>query len=258
MQVWKLLVALIISCINFQFAGAKTYEEVFTDKAGRAYSEDINIWTYTSEFAERFAMPKEWVDDGLKGAYAVAFRVETRSNRTKFPHKGPDVSIPNRDCILDVYLDERASIPWVSKQSLDIWVRTPSSPAYLLPQTIEDSEWRRRPIGIATSGNLSREPLVYMGRVGNKMGGSVFIREYDKQVYPGIVYISLNRTCMTPPRHEAWIEFMRDGNWNYGKHQSHHIAHRVEIPKFFMVQLYDLWFEHNRKPAVENWKKVTR
>ncbi len=46
-------------------ATAATYEETFTPKAGKAYSEDINVWVYTSEFAERFGMPEAWIDDGL-------------------------------------------------------------------------------------------------------------------------------------------------------------------------------------------------
>lgn len=258
MRVYKSVIALTLLLCGLQIAESKTYEEVFTAKAGRAYSEDINVWVYTSEFAERFAMPTKWVDNNLKGAYAVAFRVETRSNRTKFPHKGPHVSIPNRDCILDVYLDKDANLPWATDQIADFRFNTPSSPTYLLPQTAEDFSWRERPVGIPISGDLAREPLIYMGREGNTLGGSLFIREYDKQMYPGVVYISLNRTCMTPPKQSAWIEFMHDRDWHYGKHESRDIAHRIDIPESFMVRLYDLWFERNRKPAVENWKKVIR
>ncbi len=85
MQASRLLAVSALLILGFQSVEAKTYEEVFTDKAGQAYSEDINVWVYTSEFAERFAMPEEWVDDDLKGAYAVAFRVETQFK----PHEIP-------------------------------------------------------------------------------------------------------------------------------------------------------------------------
>ena len=225
---WLTLLALLM--VVSQLTYASTYEEVFTEKAGRAYSEDINVWVYTSEFAKRFAMPKEWVDDDLKGAYALAFRVETRSNRTKFPHKGPNVSIPNRDCILDVYVDKKVPIPWVDNQIADFRFYTPNSPTYLLPQTEKDIQWRRQPIGIKSPGDQAREPLVYMGVLGYKTGGSLRIRQYDKKIYPGVSYISLYHLCMTPPKEASWIEFMKDGDWNHvSTHQNmSHIASKFQ------------------------------
>ena len=111
----KIVIILVLACV-FSTASAATYEESFTPKAGKAYSEDINVWVYTSAFAERFGMPKEWVDDELKGAYAVAFRVEYASGRMMFPHKGPDVSMPIERCILDVYVPNEAPIPWRDEQ----------------------------------------------------------------------------------------------------------------------------------------------
>ncbi len=153
-------------------------------------------------------------------------------------------------------MDQNSSIPWINNQTVDVRFRTPSSPTYLLPQTEKDSEWRQRPVGMPISGTLAKEPLIYMGVVGNKMGGSVFIREYDKEIYPSISYISLNRSCMTPPKKASWVDFMLDGNWNYGEHDAEDIAHRIEIPGPFMARLYELWFERSRKPAVENWRKV--
>nr|MBS0022112.1 hypothetical protein [Gammaproteobacteria bacterium] len=114
MQVWKLLSVLILFILESQVSEAKTYEEFFTEKSGQAYNEDINVWTYTTEFAKRFAMPETWIDDELKGAHAVAFRVETVSGTIRFPHKGPNVSMPIRRCILDIYLNEKALIPWVN------------------------------------------------------------------------------------------------------------------------------------------------
>jgi hypothetical protein len=46
-------------------------------KAGKrgTYTKDTHVWVYTSKFAKRFGMPQEWVDDELKGAEALAYRV---------------------------------------------------------------------------------------------------------------------------------------------------------------------------------------
>lgn len=47
-------------------------------RAGRKnYSHDKYQWVVTPEFAKRFCMPPEFVDKGLKGAEAIAFRMST-------------------------------------------------------------------------------------------------------------------------------------------------------------------------------------
>lgn len=47
-------------------------------RAGRKnYSHDKYLWVVTPAFAKRFCMPPEFVDKGLKGAEAIAFRMST-------------------------------------------------------------------------------------------------------------------------------------------------------------------------------------
>jgi hypothetical protein len=41
------------------------------------------VWVYTSAFAKRFGMPQEWVDDELKGAEALAYRLDLDVYGTK-------------------------------------------------------------------------------------------------------------------------------------------------------------------------------
>jgi hypothetical protein len=56
----------------------KRYFDMFLRKAGKrgTYKKDIHVWVYTSKFAKRFGMPQEWVDDELKGAEALAYRLD--------------------------------------------------------------------------------------------------------------------------------------------------------------------------------------
>jgi len=234
-----------------------TYEDTFTAKANKAYNEDLNVWVYTSEFAERFAMPKEWIDDGLKGAYAIAFRVETSSARLMFPHKGLDVSMPQRDCILDVYLSDSEKIPWIDEQTADKWWYTPDSPTYLIPQSHEDQQWRHRAVGFPDHGGVVR-----FGTPHESLGG-LPLREYDRRVYPGLVYISFAKSCARPPDVSAWIEF-----WHYKKvpvqqpaifeytAKATKRAHRIDIPESYMKRLYAYWFEMYGKGASAQWQDV--
>lgn len=249
MRLWKLLAVLTLMILRLQIAEAKTYEEVFTDKAGRAYSEDINVWVYTSEFAERFAMPKEWIDENLKGAYAAAFRVETHTNRKRFPHKGPNVSMVIRRCILDIYVDDKASIPWANDQIAGFWFYTPSSPTYLLPQNPEDRAWRSKPVGIEQPGKRARRPLTYMG------GGSIHLVQYDKRVYPGMVYLSFNISCMTPPRSNTSLTFKKD---IHAIAENHEVLHQIDLPRQYMKRLYEHWYKQNREPSEQQWRNIIK
>lgn len=229
-----------------------TYEDTFTPKANRAYNEDINVWVYTSEFAKRFGMPEKWVDDDLSGAYAVAFRVETSSARLMFPHKGRNVAMPQRDCVLDVYLPSSARIPWLDERIADFKFYTPDSAAYLAPQSPEDRHWRRRPVGMPYWGNAG----VNFGTGKENLGGFP-VREYDKQVYPGITYISFAKSCMTPPKTASWIEFRdyspRNSEKPLWKYREMGVTHRIYIPASFMKRLYDDWHRNSRRPAKGEW-----
>lgn len=237
-------------------ASAATYEETFTAKAGKAYSEDINIWVYTSEFAKRFGMPEAWVDDDLKGAYGVAFRVEYASGRTMFPHKGPEVSMPNHRCILDIYVPSDAPIPWKDDQIADFWLYTPTSAAYVLPQSREDLAWRWQSVGIESPGKKARKPLIYFGQVGNDKRGSLFVREYDKAVYPGVSYISFMRGCWGVGQVAYRLDFLKDSETlrdNYGQSD---IAYGIKIPEQYMKRVYQNWNERIGKGDAKRWQKI--
>lgn len=228
-------------------ASAATYEETFTPKAGKAYNEDINVWVYTSEFAKRFGMPKAWVDDELKGAYAVAFRVEYTSGRMMFPNKGPDVSMPIQRCILDIYVPSDAPIPWRDDQVADFWVMTPTSATYVLPQSKEDRVWRQRPVGIESPGKKARRPVIRLDE------GTLFMREYDRDIYPGVTYMSFNMGCMEPPKYAVLIEFCADEPWEGARC---HALHEIHVPDAYMRKLHGQWHEKTGKGAAKQWREI--
>ncbi len=171
------------------------------------------------------------------------------SNRTRFPHKGPHVTMPNRDCILDVYVNEKTPLPWANDQIADFWFYSPSSPTYLLPQNAEDRAWRSRPVGIEHPGKQAHRPLVYLS------GGSIHMIEYDREVYPEISYISFNIGCMTPPQSSASIEFRKD---IYSIDENYEILHQVDIPSRYLKRLYENWHLKSRGPAQQQWHNIIK
>lgn len=241
---------LLLGCwlvVTSVVAVAATYEETFTPKAGKAYSEDINVWVYTSEFAKRFGMPEAWIDDGLKGAYALAFRVHMRGNKTMFPHKGPDVNMPIRDCIFDVYIPSDANISWADGRESARFYSTPYSPTYLAPQSQEDRIWRSRAVGIESPGKKARAPLLQLN------GGTLQIREYDRELYSGVTYISFDMGCMEPPKRPSLLEFCADELWEGARC---HALHEVHIPGDYMLKLHGQWHERAGAGAAKQWLDI--
>ncbi|GJL84018.1 MAG: hypothetical protein DHS20C01_36520 [marine bacterium B5-7] len=89
------------------------YNRRFTDKASGLYDEDIHIWTYTQEFADRFGMPAKWVSkEDLGDAVALGFRVE----RDVSGICGGGFNLKNcrrfETCIWDIYVPDDKPLPW--------------------------------------------------------------------------------------------------------------------------------------------------
>ncbi len=59
------------SCQDGYYTGAR--------EGRKNFSNDKYIWVVTPEFAKRFCMPPEFVDEELKGAEAIAFKMSTRT-----------------------------------------------------------------------------------------------------------------------------------------------------------------------------------
>jgi len=114
--------------------------EVHQSFLGSAYFKDDNIWIYNQGFAQTFGMPASGVVD-IKGAEAVAFRVETMNYRfCGFGGKDENCTAITRP-ILDVYIDERKTqLPWVSDQQAD-WLGVQSSVRWLRLDRPDSKRW---------------------------------------------------------------------------------------------------------------------
>lgn len=245
-----LLCSMVVCCFGISVSNAqdyKTYNEAFTQESGRAYKEDINIWVYTSGFAERFAMPKQWIDDSLSGALAIAYRVEERAIRRLFAHKAPGVSVPIKDCMIDVYFSSKHDIPWFKYDNNFKVHQVPDSPGYLLGQNKEDWDWSTRWVREFHLGEYAGKYLVHID------GGTLTIREFDEKVFPGIAYVSFKMNCLAPPRRDVLIEFCRDKPWGGGKCDSHL---SIKVPKSYMVRVYSSWLDKKGKRSKSEYESV--
>lgn len=109
------------------------YEDHFNFKPGSGtYTVDPWVWAYTPEFADKFRMPKKWIDKDLKGILAVAFRMTTIGNMSCGYGGKEDNCWPVLECQLDVYYDNRIKLPWTHEEiKQDFLMRGVSSREFL-------------------------------------------------------------------------------------------------------------------------------
>ena len=79
----------------------------------KRFTQDPYVWFISREFATRFCMPEEFIDDSLKGALALAVRLKTNDEVTCGMFLGRSDQCPVKERLLiDIYLDNRkANIP---------------------------------------------------------------------------------------------------------------------------------------------------
>jgi hypothetical protein len=227
-----------------QAQAGEDYATTFTPKADEAYQEDINVWVYTEDFAERFGMPQKWVSEKLNGAYAAAYRVEIASTRMMFPHKGENVSQPVRRCVLDLFLPDDANIPWANKNVAGMWWYTPDAPTYLIPQRPQDKEWQWRPVG------LKGRAIIRYSKAGY---GGLKVVKFKRRLYPGVNYISFNMNCTAPGKNLSHVEFLPKGASPKKQKKPNY---KVRLPKTFMKDLFETWESRVRDPSEKEYKNI--
>lgn len=147
---------------------------------------DPYVWAYTQEFAERFQMPKEWIDTNLKGMYAVAFRMTAIGTMTCGLGKNEQSCWPPMDCQMDIYFDSNAPLPWVRDDiRQDHFQRGLYSTDYLYYPG--NNRYQRYPREIAGYGPLYSGGAIL---VGDNQPGEAVIKNYDRDFQEGISFVS--------------------------------------------------------------------
>ena len=214
-------------------------------KAGKrgTYKKDTHVWVYTSAFAKRFGMPQEWVDDELKGAEALAYRLDLDVYGTKCGYfSNVENCRPATACVVDMYIDDKANLPWNNKARYASMYGRKSKgilrsqypndkPAYLYRRTKRGQQYK---LGL---------DVVYVS--GSKLVlNNYHILEYDKDIYKNLDYISGTMTCRSFGKSRSIkIEIdkpvlRKNGSikYNYGS-----LAHSITVPNSFMqrIEAYD-------------------
>lgn len=200
MQFWPFLfVSAYMASTAIQAAdevsrGDAYYVKNFTFRNGKPFVYDPYVWAYTKEFAERFNMPEKWIDPGLKGMQAVAFRMTTIGTTTCGLGKNEQSCWPRMDCQMDIYFDSNAPLPWVRRDfRQDDFQWGLYSTDYL--NYAGHNHYERYPFVMGGRGPLESGGEI---RVGENIPGAASIKKYDRDFLKGISFISYTGSGVCP------------------------------------------------------------
>lgn len=232
------------------------YEDLHTFKHKQTYFFDPFIWAYTKEFADRFGMPKEWIDPGLKGALAVAWRMTNIGQTTCGLGGRADSCWPTLTCQMDIYFDSEAPLPWLTDVVRDNFWRGISS-GYSLPGRSPQS---RRFIYKNLQGSI--EPLYHTALTYLKGGfgsvdGTFQMVYFDRQFEPGITQIGFTSTC--PDKNidsAAQVRFFSEEELQHTRNLAlRKFSHVVEFSQPFMKRITEVYAVQN-KPNQDITKRL--
>jgi len=207
------------------------------------YTKDTHVWVYTSAFAKRFGMPEEWIDDGLKGAEALAYRLDLDVYGTKCGYFSEVENCrPSTACVVDMYIDDGVDLPWNTEARYGSMYGRKSK-AFLRSQYPND-----KPAHLYRGAQRGQQyklglDVVYVS--GSKIPlNNYHLLEYDRDIYKNLDYISGAMTCRSFGKsRDIKIEIdkpvlRKNGSikYNYGS-----LAHSITTPNSFMqrIEAYD-------------------
>ena len=216
--------------------------------AKNRYWKDPNVWVYTPEFAERFAMPTKWATDELKGAQAAAFRIVYNHEQTCGWFGDPEACRKGYRCVMDLYTDHDAGLPW-KKGAPPMGVRaimSDKSARFMSPQKRSDSaDWdqvndrydRQKDIlGISGIGILAGKPMKGKSYSYSR-GARMYIYEYVRSVYPELDYISFSFGCLNYERPENFRIRLGNDQQNRQLTSDKTSAYEIQLPYSYMQRM---------------------
>lgn len=231
-----------------------TYEDQHTFKHKQTFNLDPYTWAYTQEFADKFRMPKEWVDPELRGAMAVAWRMTTIGQTGCGLGGRAENCWPPLTCQMDIYFDSKTPLPWRYNDVVrDNFMRGTTS--------MENLPWlskESRSLLYTAAG--AKGPPLHSGAfnyINSKTTTSGFsITYFDRAYEPGVAVVGFSRTC---PREglddSTQIKFFSEEEYQRTQGRIQNYAHEVQFSRKFMKKITDTYVVQN-KPNEDITKKL--
>jgi len=228
-----------------------SYEDINTFKHKNVHDVDPFQWVYTEAFADKFRMPRQWIDANLKGALALAWRMTTVGKNTCGYGRSPQSCWPSLTCQLDVYFDSKTPLPWNYTDVVrDNMIEGLTSDSYL-PRLQANSKWWRYVKGFdlpTEKGPVLPEDRMQMRYVhGGAMGTGLRLWLFDREYEPGVVLLSYKNAC---PSYEGdgpgVINYHTQAELTRTRGVNPQSVHAVEIPEAFIKKIRAIYLEQNK------------
>lgn len=217
------------------------YEDLHTFKHKQTYFFDPFVWSYTKEFAEKFGMPKEWIDPGLKGAQAVAWRMTSIGQTTCGLGGRAESCWPTLTCQMDVYFDSNAPLPWLTDVVRDNLWRGISSGDYVPGRSPQSRKYMYQNTD-GTTGPLHSSGLIYLKGGFGSTHGMFWIVYFDREFEPGITQVGFTSACPDKDVDSAAeLRFFSEEERKLARGRVSKFAHFVEFSQPFMKRITEVY-----------------
>lgn len=225
------------------------YDYAHTFKYGQSYTRDPWVWGYTKEFAERFDMPKQWIEPELKGILAVAFRMNKVGNDTCGLGGRADNCWPHLECQMDIYYDTKidSKLPWNRPDIMqDSFINGISSFDFVDGQ-LQHELWKEKYLNRGGGGT----GIGFGLSINNKNTRFFsFVTYYNRQILSGVGLIGVEGGNVCPyevgPAEGVILETIGSGE-EFIERMDKAYKHEVFLPKSYMRRAYEA-YERDRKP----------
>jgi hypothetical protein len=229
----------------------RRYEDASTFKNGKPFIADPYVWAYTREFAEMFRMPDKWIDEDLKGALAVAFRMSTTGFMTCGLGGKEENCWPPLYCQIDLYYDNKTTLPWVRQDIVRDFMMPGASSADHLVRSHPGMVQRYVPVPDpdAPRGVIPQLSLVWS--IPPTTSGNLWtITYYDKEFQPTVGLIGFYGLCPTVPA-KAYMRFYDLETTARAARMQIQLkdataTHVVELPQAFMKRANEKYKQLNK------------
>ena len=181
--------------------GYINYDEQSDIHARRAFGyrnlwrDDENVYVYPARYVEQYrGMPERWIDDGLTGAYAVAWRYE--EDDVYQCGYGGDAKNCKRvsNCKIELYFEDDKAPKWNYSSLREIDLGRERSNRFLIPQSKEDKAAQKKLIS-QVHDVLGEIRYQYTTKNGSKQQSLGYVSSYNRESDLNISNATLDVSC---------------------------------------------------------------
>ena len=240
-----------------QKAFQSSYDDKFTNKHEMVFRKDPYTWALSPEFAERFGMPKDWIDPGLKGALAVAWRTTTIGLTYCGYGSDPNACWQPFTCQMDIYVDSKAPIPWRFNDVERDFLWDGLSSLDFVPMRLPAPRRWRYAHGEDRFG--SKGVPFYTGALKTKTKAyttanqGFFLIYFDRNYAPGVTLLGFESACPNPRvRDAAVLRFFTEEERRRTRGVIQNYAFTIEFSERFMRTIGDIYQAENESAKSKN------